>query len=55
LDAKNNILVSETDHLLAAIGVEDLIIVHSADATLICHRRDSQRIKEMVERVQKEN
>ncbi|NLX12106.1 MAG: NTP transferase domain-containing protein [Phycisphaerales bacterium] len=55
LDAKNNILVSETDHLLAAIGVEDLIIVHSADATLICRRQDAQRIKEMVVQVKEDN
>lgn len=49
IDAANNILVSESDHLLAAIGVSDLVIVHSADATLICHRADAQRIKEMFE------
>ncbi len=55
LEARNNILVSETDHLLAAIGVEDLIIVHSADATLICRRQDAQRIKDMVEQVRSEN
>ncbi len=55
LEVKNNILVSETDHLVAAIGVEDLIIVHSADATLICRRQDAQRIKDMVEQVRREN
>jgi mannose-1-phosphate guanylyltransferase len=51
LDARNNIFVSESDHLIAAIGVEDLVIVHAEDATVICRREDAQRIKEMVEQV----
>jgi mannose-1-phosphate guanylyltransferase len=51
LDAKNNIFVSESDHLIAAIGIEDLIVVHSDDATVICRRDDAQRIKDMVEKV----
>lgn len=49
LSASNNILVSESDHLIAAIGVSDLIVVHSDDATLICRREDAQRIKELLE------
>jgi len=48
LDARGNILVSESDHLIAAIGVTDLIVVHSDDATLICRKEDAQRIKELV-------
>jgi len=48
LDARHNILVSESEHLLAAVGVDDLIIVHSADATLVCRRQDAQRIKDLV-------
>lgn len=51
LNASNNILVSESEHLIAAIGVNDLIVVHAQDATLICRREDAQRIKEMVEQV----
>ncbi|MBI4581999.1 MAG: mannose-1-phosphate guanylyltransferase [Planctomycetes bacterium] len=53
LDAHNNILVSETGHLIAAIGVEDLIIVHSEDATLVCHKSEAQRIKDLVEHLMK--
>jgi mannose-1-phosphate guanylyltransferase len=48
LDARDNILVSEGDHLIAAIGVEGLVIVHSDDATLVCRHEDAQRIKELV-------
>jgi mannose-1-phosphate guanylyltransferase len=48
LDARGNVLVSETDHLIAAIGVEDLVVVHADDATLICRKQDAQRIKDIV-------
>ncbi len=49
LDASQNIFVSESDHLIAAIGVSDLIVVHADDATVICRREDAQRIKELFE------
>jgi len=46
--SNGNILVAEGDHLIATIGVSDLVIVHSADATLVCHKDEIQRIKDMV-------
>lgn len=52
LDAKKNVFVSETGHLIAAVGVDDLIIVHSEDATLVCHKQDAQKIKELVDQLQ---
>jgi len=48
LDAKNSVFVAEDGHLIAAIGVDDLVVVHSADATLVCRAADVQRIKELV-------
>jgi mannose-1-phosphate guanylyltransferase len=47
LEADGNILVSESEHLLVALGVRDLIIVHAGDATLVCHRDFEQQIKEL--------
>lgn len=52
LDAHRNILVSEDDHLIAAVGVEDLVIVHSPDATLVCRRDQIERIKDLVAQLQ---
>ncbi|MFQ5430394.1 MAG: mannose-1-phosphate guanylyltransferase [Phycisphaerae bacterium] len=46
--SRDNILVTEDDHLIATIGVKDLVIVHSADATLVCHKDQVQRIKDLV-------
>src|SRR5262249_35132517 len=38
IDAQGNIVVSESDHLVATIGIHDSVIIHSPDATLICPR-----------------
>jgi len=48
IDSANNIVVSDSKHLIAAIDVEDLIIVHTDDATLVCNAKSAQRIKELV-------
>jgi len=48
MDATGNVIVSEDDHLLAVIGMDDCVIVHSPDATLVCNKSDSQRIKEFL-------
>ncbi len=54
LGSRGNIVVSEGKHLITTIGVDDLVIVHSPDATLICKRSDSQSIKELVANVAKQ-
>jgi len=53
LDSMRNLLVAEADHLLAVLGMDDCIVVHTRDATLVCDRSDSQRLKELVARIQK--
>lgn len=53
LDSENNIVVSESnDHLIAAIHVEDMIIVHTDDATLICHREETDHLKRLLNQMQ---
>lgn len=49
MDGFRNVVVSDDpDHLVALLGMDDCIVVHSADATLICKKSDSQRLKELV-------
>ncbi len=48
LDSFRNIIVTQDDHMLAVVGMDDCIIVHSPDATLVCNKSDSQRLKELV-------
>ena len=53
MDSAKNIAISESpDHLIAAIGVEDLIIVHTPDATLICHRKDTDHLRAFLENLE---
>lgn len=47
IDARNNILVTDTEHLVVLLGVNDLIVVHSDDATIVCRREDEQLIKDL--------
>ncbi len=48
LDASGNIVVAGANHEIALIGVKDLIVVHTDDATLVCRREDAERVKELV-------
>ena len=54
VDGGGNIIVSESDHLVAIMGLDDLVVVHGQDATLICRREHEQRIKELAELRRKE-
>ncbi|MGE9296599.1 MAG: mannose-1-phosphate guanylyltransferase [Puniceicoccales bacterium] len=49
---KGNIVLSENDgHLLALVGVDDLIVVRTKDATLVCPKDKAQEIKKLVKQL----
>lgn len=51
-DASNNIVYSrDSAHLIALVGVQDLIVVKTDDATLVCHRDQAQKIKDLVKQL----
>ena len=47
-------LVHSPDKIVALVGVQDLVVVHTADAILICPRERSQEVKKIVELLEKE-
>lgn len=49
------IVRTSQDHLVAAIGVRDLIIVHTPTATLVADRRDEGAIKELIAELERRN
>lgn len=53
LNVKNSILVSEGEHLIGAIGLENVIIVHTEDATLVCNKEDDQKVKKLLKMIEK--
>jgi len=46
-------LVFGEKRLIATIGVQDLVIVDTEDALLVCTKAEEQRVREMVERLKK--
>ncbi len=55
LDCKNNIVVTEDKgHLIAAIGLDNMVVAHSPDATFICPADQTHRIKELLDLIQKD-
>lgn len=52
IDAENNIIVSEPGRLIVLMGVRDLVVVQTGDATLVCHRDQEQRLKDLVDQRQ---
>lgn len=50
--ARNNIIFSDDGHLTAVLGADDLIVVHTADATLVAPKSRAQDIKHLLKRVE---
>jgi mannose-1-phosphate guanylyltransferase len=49
VDTDNNIIIShDPEHLIATVGLSDMIIVHTRDVTMVCPKRDAQRVKDLV-------
>ena len=51
LDTTGCIISSQDDHLIATIGVEDLVIVHTSDATLVARKDDESSIRQLIEKL----
>ncbi len=49
VDSTNCIVVADDDRLIATLGLEDLVIVQSSDATLIAKKDQLDKLKKMVE------
>jgi mannose-1-phosphate guanylyltransferase len=48
IEAANNIVFTHDKKLVALMGVHDLIVVDTADALLVCHRHEAEKIKQLV-------
>jgi len=51
IDTGNSLLRSHERHLLAVVGMQDVIVVSTADATLVAHRDAAQDVRKVVERL----
>jgi mannose-1-phosphate guanylyltransferase len=48
IDTHDSIVRSGDNHLIATVGISDLIVVHTPDATLVANRRDEESIRRIV-------
>lgn len=54
LDCKESILITEDgEHLIAGIGLERMVVVHSPDVTFVCPVDQTARLKELLELLEK--
>ncbi|MFN3467024.1 MAG: mannose-1-phosphate guanylyltransferase [Candidatus Brocadiales bacterium] len=55
LDTSGCLIFGKEDHLVATLGVRDLVIVHSGDATLVCEKSRVEDIKALINRLKEKN
>ncbi len=48
IDSKNTTVVDESDRNTVLFGIEDLVVVHTPDATLICPKGKTEQLKEVL-------
>jgi mannose-1-phosphate guanylyltransferase len=52
INTAHSIIRAEDGHLVVTLGVQNLIVVHTSNATLIAHRDDEAAIKDVVARLE---
>ena len=48
-DVKDSVIVSTSDRVVAVVGLDDVVIVDTPDAMLVCSRSRAQEVKQVVE------
>jgi mannose-1-phosphate guanylyltransferase len=48
-DVKDSVIVSTTDRVVAVVGLDNVVVVDTPDATLVCDRSRAQEVKQVVE------
>ncbi|MFQ5506195.1 MAG: sugar phosphate nucleotidyltransferase, partial [Planctomycetota bacterium] len=48
-DGSGNLVLGRGGHLLAVLGLSDLVLVHTPDATLVCPRHRVEEVKKLVQ------
>ena len=46
---RNCVIVAQGDHLVATLGVKDLLIIQDGNATLVADRKEEGTVKQIVE------
>jgi mannose-1-phosphate guanylyltransferase len=54
IDSKNIMVYGSFDRLIAGVGIKDLVIVATEDIILICQKDNSQKVKQVIEKLEKQ-
>ncbi len=54
IDTTGCVISAQAGHLIATIGVHDLVIIQDGNATLVARKSDEARVKEIVDRLKKD-
>ncbi len=53
LETHNSLVYSSEKKLIVTIGVDDLIVIDSGDALLVCHRDQAQQVRQVIANLKK--
>jgi mannose-1-phosphate guanylyltransferase len=53
VDSRNSLVYADS-RAVALVGVEDLVVIETADAVFICPRARAQEVKRIVEQLQRD-
>lgn len=54
IDTRNTLVASATGRTIATLGVEDLVVVDTEDAVLVCSRNRAQDVKQLVDELKQQ-
>ncbi len=52
VDTQGTIVRTDDDHLVVTLGLEDCIVVHTPDATLVAHKHQEEAIRQVVRQLE---
>ena len=53
IESEGNIVINkENDKIIATIGLENIVIVNTKDALLVCHKDKSQEVKKILNKIE---
>lgn len=53
LNSSNTLVFSETNRMITTVGLENIVIVDTGDALLVCNKNESQEVKAIVDLLRK--
>ena len=52
MNTRGTIVRTTDDHLVVTVGLEDLLVVHTPEATLVARKQDEEAVREIVKQLE---